>query len=128
ILLDGGLRTKLATFRVALRPSLVLASFGVVLTALPTGLFMAWIFDVDWSVGLLLGSIVGSTDAAAVFALLRASGTRLNERVANTLEIESGINDPTAIFLTMTMIEVLMAPDDLQGIELARQLVVQFGL
>src|SRR5690606_31263583 len=68
------------------------------------------------------------TDAAAVFALLRASGTRLNERVANTLEIESGINDPTAIFLTMTMIEVLMAPDDLQGIELARQLVVQFGL
>ncbi len=128
ILLDGGLRTKLATFRVALRPSLVLASIGVVLTALPTGLFMAWIFDVDWSVGLLLGSIVGSTDAAAVFALLRASGTRLNERVANTLEIESGINDPTAIFLTMTMIEVLMAPDDLQGIELARQLVVQFGL
>jgi len=128
ILLDGGLRTKLATFRVALRPSLVLASLGVVLTALPTGLFMAWIFDIDWRVGLLLGSIVGSTDAAAVFALLRASGTRLNERVANTLEIESGINDPTAIFLTMTMIEVLMAPEDLQGMELARQLLVQFGL
>ncbi len=128
ILLDGGLRTKLATFRVALRPSLVLASLGVVLTALPTGLFMAWTFDVDWRVGLLLGSIVGSTDAAAVFSLLRASGTRLNERVANTLEIESGINDPTAIFLTMTMIEVLMASADLQGMELARQLVGQFGL
>lgn len=128
ILLDGGLRTKLATFRVALRPSLVLASLGVVLTALPVGLFTAWVFDIDWRLGLLLGSIVGSTDAAAVFALLRSSGTRLNERVANTLEIESGINDPTAIFLTTLMIAVLMAPGELQGWELARQLVVQFGL
>ncbi|MCD6681329.1 MAG: potassium/proton antiporter [Burkholderiaceae bacterium] len=128
ILLDGGLRTKLATFRVALRPSLVLASVGVVLTALPVGLFTAWVFGIDWRLGLLLGSIVGSTDAAAVFALLRASGTRLNERVANTLEIESGINDPTAIFLTTLMIEVLMAPAELEGWGLARQLVVQFGL
>jgi len=128
ILLDGGLRTKLATFRVALRPSLVLASVGVVLSALPTGLFMAWMFGIDWRLGLLLGSIVGSTDAAAVFALLRASGTRLNERVANTLEIESGINDPTAIFLTTLMIEVLMAPAELAGFGLVRQLVVQFGL
>ncbi len=128
ILLDGGLRTKLATFRVALRPSLVLASAGVVLTSLPLGLFTAWAFDVDWEVGLLLGAIVGSTDAAAVFALLRASGTRLNERVANTLEIESGINDPTAIFLTTLMIEVVMAPDEVRGLELVRQLVVQFGL
>jgi len=128
ILLDGGLRTKLATFRVALRPSLVLASVGVVLTALPLGWFTAWVFDLDWRHGLLLGSIVGSTDAAAVFALLRASGTRLNERVANTLEIESGINDPTAIFLTMLMISILMAPEDVQGLELVRRLFVQFGL
>ncbi len=128
ILLDGGLRTKLATFRVVLRPALVLASLGVVLTALPVGLVTAWVFDIDWRLGLLLGSIVGSTDAAAVFSLLRASGTRLNERVANTLEIESGINDPTAIFLTTLMIEVLMAPAELRGWGLARQLVVQFGL
>ncbi len=128
ILLDGGLRTKLATFRVALRPSLVLASIGVVATAVPVGLFTAWVLDIDWRTGLLLGSIVGSTDAAAVFALLRASGTRLNERVANTLEIESGVNDPTAIFLTTMLIQALMAPQELHGLGLVRELVVQFGL
>jgi cell volume regulation protein A len=128
ILLDGGLRTKYSTFRVALRPSLVLASIGVVLTAVPVGLFAAWVLDVDWRVGLLLGSIVGSTDAAAVFALLRASGTRLNERVANTLEIESGVNDPMAIFLTTLLIQALMLPGSVQGWTMVRELFVQFGL
>ncbi|MCM5570580.1 potassium/proton antiporter [Burkholderiaceae bacterium FT117] len=128
ILLDGGLRTKFSTFRVALRPSLVLASAGVLLTAVPVGLFAAWALGVDWRLGLLLGSIVGSTDAAAVFALLRASGTRLNERVANTLEIESGVNDPMAIFLTTMMIQVLMAPDTFGVGQLLAQLAMQFGL
>jgi cell volume regulation protein A len=128
ILLDGGLRTKYSTFRVALRPSLVLASIGVIMTAVPVGLFAAWVLDLDWRVGLLLGSIVGSTDAAAVFALLRASGTRLNERVANTLEIESGVNDPMAIFLTTLLIQVLMKPDQIQGLAMVRELFLQFGL
>lgn len=128
ILLDGGLRTKLATFRVALRPSLVLATAGVLLTAVPVGLFATWVLGVDWRIGMLLGSIVGSTDAAAVFALLRASGSRLNERVSNTLEIESGVNDPMAIFLTTLMIQVLMTPDTFGGLDLLRQLVMQFGI
>jgi len=128
ILLDGGLRTKLATFRVALRPSLALATVGVLLTAVPVGLFATWVLGVDWRIGMLLGAIVGSTDAAAVFALLRASGTRLNERVANTLEIESGVNDPMAIFLTTLMIQVLMMPDTFGGLDLLRQLGMQFGI
>ncbi|TXL68694.1 potassium/proton antiporter [Zeimonas arvi] len=128
ILLDGGLRTKLATFRIALRPSLVLATAGVLLTAVPVGLFAAWVLGIDWRLGLLLGSIVGSTDAAAVFALLRASGTRLNERVANTLEIESGVNDPMAIFLTTLMIQALMMPETFGLADLLSQLAMQFGL
>jgi len=128
ILLDGGLRTRLATFRVALRPSLVLASFGVILTAVPVGLLAAWVLHLQWAAGLLLGAIVGSTDAAAVFSLLRTSGTRLNQRVANTLEIESGTNDPTAIFLTMMLIQYLMAPQSLRGLSLLRELGMQFGI
>ncbi len=128
ILLDGGLRTKLSTFRVALRPSLVLATLGVVLTALATGLFSAWVLAMDWPTGLLLGAIVGSTDAAAVFAMLKSSGTRLNERVSNTLEIESGVNDPMAIVLTTILIQQLMTPDDVRGVALLGRVVLQFGL
>lgn len=128
ILLEGGLRTRLTTFRVALRPALVLATLGVVCSAVPVGLFAAWVLDLQWASGLLLGAIVGSTDAAAVFGLLRASGTRLNQRVANTLEIESGINDPTAIFLTMMLIEYLMAGQSLSGLAMLRELVLQLGV
>lgn len=128
ILLDGGLRTKISTFRVALKPSLVLATFGVVATAGSLALFAMWILDLDWRVALLLGVIVGSTDAAAVFSLLRSSGTRLNDRLSNTLEIESGINDPMAIFLTILLIEMLTSELELSILHLFVQLVQQFGI
>ncbi|WP_020206513.1 potassium/proton antiporter [Cupriavidus sp. WS] len=128
ILLDGGLRTRLATFRVALRPSLSLATVGVLVTTGTVGLFAAWMLEIDWKLGLLLGAIVGSTDAAAVFSLLNTSGIRLKERVASVLEIESGINDPMAIFLTLTLIEWIGAPAGLSAGALAWRLVVQFGV
>lgn len=128
ILLDGGLRTRFDTFRVALKPSLSLATVGVLVTAGLVGLFAAWLLGIDWRLGLLLGAIVGSTDAAAVFSLLHSSGIRLKDRVASVLEIESGINDPMAIFLTLTLIEWLTTPDGLTPLGLVTRLVVQFGV
>lgn len=107
IMFDGGLQTPLKALRLAWRPSLALATVGVVATAMITGLAAAWILDLPLAVGALLGSIVASTDAAAVFSVLRSQGLRLRPRVAATLEIESGSNDPMAIFLTVALLQIL---------------------
>ena len=128
ILLDGGLRTRVASFRVAFRPALVLATAGVALTALLLAGGALLLFDLDWRLALLLGAIVSSTDAAAVFALLKSSGVRLNDRVASTLEVESGVNDPMAVFLTVTLIGIATATLQPAVGSLVMAFVQQFGV
>lgn len=106
ILLDGGLRTRFQNIRRGFAPALLLATVGVLLSALAVSGLML-ILGYSFLEGLLLGAVVGSTDAAAVFSLLKAGKIRLNERITATLELESGLNDPMAVFLTLVMIGLL---------------------
>ena len=128
IIFDGGMRTRRETFRVALWPSVSLATVGVLVTAGLVGVFAAWLLGLHWLQGLLIGAIVGSTDAAAVFGLLRNSGTTLKERVTSTLEIESASNDPMAIFLTIALLEILAAGGREVDATVAVSFIRDFGI
>ncbi|ELA09650.1 potassium/proton antiporter [Moraxella macacae 0408225] len=128
ILLDGGLRTSIATFRVALKPASVMATWGVLVTVFCLGLFVSWLLNLDWRLAMLMAAIVGSTDAGAVFSLLRNGGVSLNERVQSTLEIESGANDPMAILLVTAFIALNLDPNNQTLVSFVWLLVKQLGL
>ncbi len=117
ILFDSGIGTSLAAFRQAAGPALTLATLGVPVTALIVGFAAQGILGLSFLEGLLLGAIVASTDAAAVFFLLRVGGVHLRERLRATLEVESGSNDPMAIFLTITLVEILAHGNGSAGLD-----------
>lgn len=128
ILFDGGLRTHFSTFRVALKPALSLATVGVIITAGVTASAVTWLFELSWTKALLIGAIVSSTDAAAVFGLLHSRGLELKQRVGATLEIESGSNDPMAILLTILLVEILAQKPDSIALAASAELIQQMGL
>ncbi len=128
ILFDGGLRTTREQFSLALAPALVLATVGVLLTAAITGVAAHYALGYKWIEGFLLGAIVGPTDAAAVFLLLHLRGLRLRPRVGATLEVESGLNDPMSIFLTLALVGLIVHGVPKGGVgEAALDLLVDFA-
>ena len=127
ILFDGGLRTPRAIFRIAMWPALSLATLGVVVTALIAGAVAIVTLDLGTLEGLLVGATVASTDAAAVFLLLHMRGTEIRKRVSATLEVESGVNDPMAVFLTILCVELLAHPKSEVSWEVVVFFVQQMG-
>lgn len=131
ILFDGGLRTSVRTVKKAWAPASLLATIGVVVTAALTGIAVMAFFDMDPMTALLMGTVVASTDAAAVFLLLHQHGMDIREKVSATLELESGANDPMAIFLTATLVTIIgsgMTMDDLTSPQTLMDLGSVLGL
>ncbi|HZT45749.1 MAG TPA: potassium/proton antiporter [Gaiellaceae bacterium] len=125
ILFEGGLATSWRRLREIAVPAALLATVGVVVTTLLTGLAAYALFDLSWLQAVLLGAVVSSTDAAAVFATLRF--THIRRRLARTLEAETGGNDPMAIALTIGLIDWIEKPDYGIG-DLALLLTRQLGI
>src|SRR6476661_8036505 len=125
ILFEGGLATSWRRLREVAVPASLLATVGVVITTLLTGVAAQWLFDLTWLESMLLGAVVASTDAAAVFATLRF--THIRRRLARTLEAETGGNDPMAVALTIGLIDWIQKPDYGIG-DLSLLLLRQLGL
>jgi potassium/hydrogen antiporter len=111
ILFSGGLDTEWSSVRPVLLKGLALSTAGVLITAVLVGLFARVVLGFSLLEGILLGAIVSATDAAAVFSVLRARSVGLKGNVRPLLELESGSNDPMAVFLTTGLIGILTQPD-----------------
>ncbi|WP_163265137.1 potassium/proton antiporter [Chelativorans alearense] len=128
ILFDSGFGTSFASFRAAALPAIILATFGVLLTAGLVGVATHYVVGFDWLESFLLGAAVASTDAAAVFFLLRVGNIFVRDRVRSTLEVESGSNDPMAIFLTLSLVSLIAAGAPLEPGQLAGDVALGFLL
>jgi cell volume regulation protein A len=127
ILFESGFDTRFSSYRVAAAPALTLATVGVLITTGLVGLAAHVALSLPWRESLLLGAIVSSTDAAAVFFLLRVGGITLRDRVRSTLEIESGTNDPMSIFLTLALVQLITADGDQSSWHLPALFMSQIG-
>ncbi|NDW19740.1 potassium/proton antiporter [Dysgonomonas sp. 216] len=132
ILFSGGLNTKFSEIKPVISQSIVLATFGVLITALITGAFSWWLtglmmpsLALGFTSALLFASCMSSTDSAAVFALLRSKGLRLKNNLTPTLELESGSNDPMAYILTITLISVIKDGGDINILSAISNIVIQ---
>jgi len=126
ILFESGFGTPVSMLRQASGPALALATVGVLLTTGLFGLAAHYMTQLDWVESLLLGAAVASTDAAAVFFLLRAGNINLRDRLRSTLEIESGTNDPIAIFLTITLVGVVASRQTPDAAGISMELAIGF--
>lgn len=111
ILFSGGLDTNWREVRPIIGPGSLLATLGVFATCIFIGLFNYYVLDFTWLESLLIGAIVSSTDAGAVFTVLRSKGIRLQGNLKPLLELESGSNDPMAVFLTTTVLSLMQTPE-----------------
>jgi len=127
ILFSGGLETDWKTTKRVIKPAFSLATLGVFLTAVTLGIFTAYLLNVSLVFGLLIGSIISSTDAAAVFSILRAKKTGLKGEIQPLLELESGSNDPMAVLLTLGCIQVITIPGT-NVLDIILLFVFQMGL
>ncbi|MDY0115994.1 MAG: potassium/proton antiporter [Sulfurimonadaceae bacterium] len=126
ILFGGGLDTAWKAIRPVLKEGIILATFGVIVTAFIVAVGVYFLFNFNFLESLLIGAIISSTDAAAVFAILRAKGVHLKKNLTPLLELESGSNDPMAIFLTIAILQLIIMPEAPSVIEWISGFFLQF--
>ena len=128
ILFSGGFGTSWKEARFVAKEAILLSSLGVIFTAVLVAVFAVFVFHVDFALGLLLGSVIGSTDAASVFSILRSRRLSLKDRTASLLEFESGSNDPMAYMMTLLSLSLIQGNANVSDIVLMLFLQIGFGL
>lgn len=128
ILFSGGFGTSWKEARFVAKEAILLSSLGVIFTAVLVAVFAVFVFHVDFALGLLLGSVIGSTDAASVFSILRSRRLSLKDRTASLLEFESGSNDPMAYMMTLFSLSLIQGNANASGIVLMLIFQIVLGL
>lgn len=128
ILFSGGLSTEPVSVRPIWREGCVLALFGVLISTAVMAVMIHFCLNWDWATSALLSATVSSTDASAVFGILKTQKLRLKKKIESLIELESGSNDPMAVFLTLSLIHIILLPGDLTWFELLQNFFIQMSL